>query len=160
MATEMSVRSLPPGQRAVQGFPRFGVDLVHSPPKVPEGMSLEITGDLIRHVSLSPDELSSLPQREVAADLHCVAGWSTLGLTWEGVAFEDLYSLVIEPALAETAHVRYVVFVGLDGFRSIVTLEDALGENVLVADRLDGLPLTPEHGAPRRLVSPDQYGYI
>jgi DMSO/TMAO reductase YedYZ molybdopterin-dependent catalytic subunit len=28
------------------------------------------------------------------------------------------------------------------------------------ADHLDGLPLTPEHGAPVRLVSPRQYGFI
>ena len=52
------------------------------------------------------------------------------------------------------------MFVGYDEYRSIVALEDALADNVLVADRLDGEPLTPEHGAPVRLVSPDQYGFV
>jgi len=160
MATEHTAVSLPPGQRAVQGFPRFGVDLVHPPPRVPSDLSVEVTGDLTRRVTLSPDELSGMPRREVSAGLHCVAGWSAVGLTWEGVAFADCYALVIEPALAATARVEYVVFVGLDGYRSILTLPDALGEQVLLADRLDGLPLTPEHGAPVRLVSPEQYGYI
>jgi len=53
-----------------------------------------------------------------------------------------------------------VVFEGLDGYRSITTLADALGENVLLADRLDGEPLNSKHGAPLRLLSPDQYGYV
>jgi DMSO/TMAO reductase YedYZ molybdopterin-dependent catalytic subunit len=89
-----------------------------------------------------------------------VAGWSALDLTWGGVPFAELYRLVVEPALRDAARVRYVVFVGLDGFRSIVALEDALADNVLVADQLDGRPLPPEHGAPVRLVSPDQYGFV
>lgn len=151
---------LPPGQRAVQGLPRFGVDLSHPPPATPRGMTIEIAGELTRRVSLAPDELTDMPRREVVADLHCVAGWSAIGLKWEGVAFRDIYRLVVEPALTAGALVRFVVFVGMDGYRSIVALEDALADNVLLADHLDGSALTAEHGAPVRLVSPDQYGFI
>lgn len=151
---------LPPGQRAVRGVPRFGVDLTHPPPTYPDDMTIEITGELTRRVSLDPAQLASMPRLEVVAGLHCVAGWSSVGLRWGGVAFTDVYRLVIEPALAAQAHVRYLVFVGLDGYRSIVTLDDALADHVLIADRLDGKPLTPEHGAPERLVSPAQYGFI
>ncbi len=92
--------------------------------------------------------------------MHCVAGWSVVDLAWEGVAFADFYRLRVEPALSAGGQVRFLVFVGLDGFRSIVALEDALAAGVLLADRLDGRPLTSEQGAPVRLVSPDQYGYI
>lgn len=151
---------LPPGQRAVRGFPRFGIDRVSPPPRAPEGMNIEVSGQLARRVSLDLDELTRLPRCEVAADFHCVAGWSALGLRWQGVLFRDVYRLVIEPALAEDARVGYLVFVGLDDYRSIVTLEDVLADDVLLADRLDGEPLPPEHGAPVRLVSPGQYGYI
>src|SRR5216117_139661 len=38
--------------------------------------------------------------------------------------------------------------------------EDALADGVLVADRLDGRPLDGDHGAPARLVSPNQYGLV
>lgn len=151
---------LPPGQRAVHGLPRFGIDLAHPPPEVPEGMTIEIVGELRRHVSLSPIELTDMPRRGEVADLHCVAGWSAVGLRWEGVAFQDIYRLVIEPALVVGARVKYVVFVGVDRYRSIVALEDALADNVLVADHLNGSALTADHGAPMRLVSPDQYGFI
>lgn len=151
---------LPPGQRAVRGFPRFGVDLAHPPPAAPTGMTVDVVGELTRRVSLEPGDLAGLPRRAVTANFHCVAGWSALDLHWEGVAFADLYRLVVEPALAPGARVRHVVFVGLDGYRSIVALEDGLADDVLVADRLDGRPLSPEHGAPVRLVSPRQYGFV
>ena len=151
---------LPPGQRAIQGFPRFGVQQALPPPQPPTDMVIEVTGDLARRVALRPEDLAGLPRRRVDAALHCVAGWSAVGLDWEGVPFADLYRLLIEPALAEGARVRFLVFVGLDGYRSIVTIEDALAEGVLIADRLDGRPLPPEHGAPARLVSPDQYGFV
>jgi DMSO/TMAO reductase YedYZ molybdopterin-dependent catalytic subunit len=123
-------------------------------------MTIDFAGPLTRRVSLAPGDLDELPRREVVADLHCVAGWSAVGLRWEGVAFADVYRLIVEPALLEGALVRYVVFIGLDGYRSIVALADALGENVLFADHLDGDVLTGDHGAPVRLVSPDQYGFI
>ena len=151
---------LPPGQRAVQGFPRFGVELEQPPPVPPTDMVIEITGELTRRVSLRPERPRRPAPTRVDADLHCVAGWSAVGLGWEGVAFADVYRLLIEPALVAGARVRYLVFVGLDGYRSIVAVEDALADDVLIADRLDGQPLTPEHGAPVRLVSPDQYGFV
>ena len=39
-------------------------------------------------------------------------------------------------------------------------LEDALIDDVLLAEHLDGQPLSADHGAPLRLVSPSQYGFI
>ena len=54
----------------------------------------------------------------------------------------------------------HLVFRGLDGFKSVVTIDDALADHVLIAERLDGRPLDGDHGAPARLVSPDQYGYV
>jgi hypothetical protein len=89
-----------------------------------------------------------------------VAGWSALDLHWEGVAFADFFHTVVEPALAPGTSVTHVLFRGLDGYRSVVLLQDALADGVLLADRLDGRPLGADHGAPVRLVSPAQYGYI
>ena len=151
---------LPPGQRPVQGFPRFGVDLTKPPPSVPRDMVIEVCGELTERVGLRPADLADLPRRRVTTALHCVAGWSAVDLDWGGVSFADLYRLSIEPALVEGARIRSLVFVGLDGYRSIVAIEDALADGVLVADQLDGKPLTPDHGAPVRLVSPDQYGFV
>jgi DMSO/TMAO reductase YedYZ molybdopterin-dependent catalytic subunit len=38
-------------------------------------------------------------------------------------------------------------------------MEDALRDNVLIADQLDGEGLSVIHGAPLRLVAPAHYGY-
>ena len=151
---------LPPGQRAVEGFPRFGVDTRRPPPSVATGSVIQVTGEIGHPVTLDAAILEGVPRLDVNADLHCVAGWSAVGLAWEGWAFRDIYDLLIRPALAEDAVVAFFVFVGADGYRSIVAFEDAVAENVLLADRLDGQPLSREHGAPVRLVSPDQYGFI
>ncbi|MFF2088218.1 molybdopterin-dependent oxidoreductase [Nocardia sp. NPDC058176] len=151
---------LPPGQRAIEGFPRFGTHLHHPPPPIPADPVIEIGGAVSEAVTLSMADLGALPRRQVDADFHCVAGWSATDLRWEGTSFAALYRARIEPLLAPGTAISHVVFTGLDDYRSIVLLEDALAEDVLIADRLDGRPLDSDHGAPIRLVSPHQYGFV
>ena len=153
-------RRLPPGQRPVEGFPRFGTHLHRPPPAIPGDPLIEISGAVTAPFAVPASELTRLPRRELTADFHCVAGWSATHLRWEGVPFETFYRTVIEPSLRPGAAVSHVVFAGLDGYRSTVELGDALQPDVLIADRLDGRPLSPDHGAPTRLVSPGQYGFV
>jgi DMSO/TMAO reductase YedYZ molybdopterin-dependent catalytic subunit len=155
----MAEHRLPPGQRAVEGFPRFGTHLDHPPPPVPAHPAIEVAGEVREPFSVPLSELHELPRREVVADFHCVGGWSALDLRWEGVAFETFYRRLVEPALRPGAHVTHVVLAGLDGYRAVAELRDAMGEDVLIADRLDGRPLDGDHGAPARFVSPGQYGF-
>ena len=53
-----------------------------------------------------------------------------------------------------------VIAFGLDGYRSVALIEDALADDVLIAEQLNGRPLDSDHGAPARLVSPSQYGFV
>jgi DMSO/TMAO reductase YedYZ molybdopterin-dependent catalytic subunit len=152
--------TLPPGQRAVDGFPRFGTHLHRPPPAVPAEPVIEITGSVVEPVAVPLAALGGLERRELTADFHCVAGWTATGLRWEGVAFAAFHRRFVEPAVAPGAVVSHLVFAGLDGHRSAVTVEDALAANVLLAERLGGRPLDGDHGAPVRLVSPDQYGFV
>lgn len=162
-ATEAATRRglpLPPGQRYTDGFPRFGTHLHHPPPAVPVEPVISIGGAVEEPFEVPAARLATLPRRQMTADFHCVSGWSAAAVRWEGVAFETLYREVIEPKLQPGVAVTHIVFGGLDGFESLVLLEDALDADVLIADRLDGQPLPPDHGAPVRLVSPKQYGYM
>ena len=152
--------TLPPGQRAVDGFPRFGSHLHRPPPSVPVDPAIEISGAVTKSFALPVAELATLPRRQLTADFHCVAGWSATNLHWDGVAFKAFYRLIIEPLLGPDTSITHVVFGGLDHYRSVVSIEDALAEDVLIADRLDGCPLNGDHGAPARLVSPNQYGFV
>ncbi|WP_053225703.1 molybdopterin-dependent oxidoreductase [Solirubrobacter soli] len=135
---------LPPGQRALDRFPRFGTNQ-GPPPTVPATPVIEIAGATI-------SDLASLPRRTLVADFHCVAGWSARGLRWEGVPLRE----VLDPP-ADATHVRLE---GLDGHWSVMLVEDALQDDVLLADRLDGAPLDAKHGAPVRLVAPAHYGFV
>ncbi len=159
--TERRPAALPPGQHRARGFPRFGTHLHRPPPQIPADPGIEIQGPAVaRPITVAVTSLSQLPRRELTADFHCVSGWSATDLRWEGVAFGVFYRRVIEPALEPGTPVTHLVFRGLDGYRSVVQIDDALSDDVLIADGLDGQPLHPDHGAPVRLVSPDQYGYI
>jgi DMSO/TMAO reductase YedYZ molybdopterin-dependent catalytic subunit len=152
--------TLPPGQRPIDGFPRFGTHLGRPAPPVPAVPVIEIGGAGVEPFALPLGRLATLPRRELTADFHCVAGWSATGLRWEGVAFQAVFRAIIEPSLPPEAAVTHLTFGGLDGHRSVVAVEDALADDVLIAERLDGRPLDGDHGAPARLVSPRQYGYI
>jgi DMSO/TMAO reductase YedYZ molybdopterin-dependent catalytic subunit len=123
---------------------------------------IEITGavDAPFSVPLPLTKLATLPRRELTADFHCVAGWSATDLSWEGVSFEAFYRTVLEPEVKAGASITHVSFGGLDGYQSVALIEDALADDVLIAERLNGLPLGGDHGAPARLVSPSQYGFV
>lgn len=156
----MAQTRLPPGQRATTGFPRFGTHLHHAAPTVPDAPAIEIRGVGVESFSVSLERLADLERREQLSDFHCVAGWSAVGLRWEGVPFASFWREVVEPALATETMVTHLGFVGLDGYRTFACLEDAMADDVLIADRLEGRPLGADHGAPVRLVSPSQYGFM
>jgi len=121
---------------------------------------MQIGGAVTEQFVVRLSELAALPRREVTADFHCVAGWSATDLHWEGVAFATFYRTIIEPLVPPDTPVTHVVFEGLDRYRSIVAIEDALADDVLIAEHVNGRPLEPDHGAPARLVSPNQYGFV
>jgi len=152
--------SLPPGQRLIDGYPRFGADISSPPPKVPTDPVIQICGAVPAAFEVSLTALATMPRTECTADFHCVAGWSARGLRWAGVSFATVYRTLIQPALRPDASITHLVFCGLDGWRSVVTIEDALADDVLIADSLNGRLLDADHGAPARLVSPQQYGYL
>ena len=62
--------------------------------------------------------------------------------------FRTFYETLVEPRLLPRRSPTHLVFGGLDRYRSVVEIDDALAPDVLLADRLDGEPLTPAHGAP------------
>jgi DMSO/TMAO reductase YedYZ molybdopterin-dependent catalytic subunit len=144
---------LPPGQAEISTYPRFATNYL-SDPVTTGSPTIEISGGGVGTVRLDAAVLSRLPRREVVADFHCVAGWTARDLGWEGVLVRDLYEL-----LSPHPQVTHLRVCGRDGFRGVLALDDALRDDVLIADRLDGEPLPVEHGGPWRIVSPSQYGY-
>ncbi|HJZ87713.1 MAG TPA: molybdopterin-dependent oxidoreductase [Polyangia bacterium] len=151
---------LPPGQRELDEFPRFGVHFSQPAPVVDDRKIVRIGGPAATEpFVLRVEEALSVHRVDHVADFHCVAGWTFRGLTWGGVPMRAFYETVIVPRARPHQPVRWLRFTGADGYSSVLMLEDALADDVLLADRLNSEPLSDDHGAPLRLVSPSQYGY-
>ncbi len=148
---------LPPGQHRRADFPRFGLDAyAHRIPE-PAPLRLEVDGQLARPVVADVAALAGVPRVEQVSDLHCVTTWSATGLRWAGWRFCDVWEALIAPHL--TGEAQWLLFGSADGFRTRLPLDDALGDDVLLADTLDGEPLPLIHGGPLRFVAPAHYGY-
>jgi hypothetical protein len=115
----------------------------------------------------SLDDVKALPRVEMTTELRCIEGWSEV-VYWAGARLFDLASVtglasrsgrpadpignagdLLGYAALETPDGSY--YVGLD-------MASALHPQTLLCYEMDGRPLTPEHGAPLRLVIPVKYG--
>jgi DMSO/TMAO reductase YedYZ molybdopterin-dependent catalytic subunit len=153
------MKALPPGQRERRDFPRFGIDKFATRfPKDAQTAVLQISGEVTTPLLLD-NPLVGLPRVEQISDFHCVTTWSKRGLRWGGVRFSVFYEHVLLPRARPDLKATVFIVGAQDGARTTLLLEDLLAEDVLLADTLDGQPLTVEHGAPLRLVAPSQYGY-
>ncbi len=151
---------LPPGQYAIDHFPRFGLTKYakkYSSQTAP--LSLLISGDVENQLRLTEHDLDKLTRTEQISDFHCVTTWTRQNLLWGGFRFRDFYQEIIQPEARPSDEVAYVIFRCQDGFRSILPLADLLADDVMLADRLAGEMLPAKHGAPLRLVTPAHYGY-
>lgn len=150
---------LPPGQREIPSFPRFGLTrfAYRFPPKTTRP-ALDVTGEVANDLHLA-DALAGLPRVEHRSDFHCVTTWSRRALRWGGVRFVDFYEQVVVPRVCPSPTATLVALRGHDGARTALLLADLLAPDVLLADQLDGRPLGVDHGAPLRLIAPQHYGY-
>ncbi len=149
-------KTLPPGQKAWDSFPRFGLpQYANRFPKEIDHIRFSIGGDL-DEFEIS-DQLDALPRIHQVSDFHCVTTWSTLNLNWSGYRFSDFFNTLVLPKLS--SEITFVILKAQDGYKTSLPLTDLMQENVLLADQLDHRPLTLEHGAPIRIVAPDHYGY-
>lgn len=143
---------LPPHQVETKKFPVLHVGVV--PEFDPAAWDFEVMGLAENHLHLSFEEFGRLPRSDVTSDFHCVTRWSRLDNRWEGVKFKDL-AAVVKP----TDRAKFVTIICEGGYTTSLPLAELLDDDVILADKLDGIPLAPEHGWPLRLVVPKKYGY-
>lgn len=147
-------RVLPPGQKLSESLrakhygrvPRMHLDT----------WTLSLTGATASGSTsvLTLEEVRALPRTTVRGDLHCASKWSVPDLSWGGVLVRTLLDLV--PPAPDVTHV--LAFAEY-GYSATLRIEDVASPRAVVADELDGEPLTPELGYPLRLVVPHLYGF-
>ena len=151
--------ALPPGQREIKNFPRFGLTpFAVRFPTTFDTANIQIDGDVTTPIEVGI-ELKQIARVEQCSDFHCVTTWTSKALHWSGIRFSDFYRQIVVPLAGPSPDATFVVLRGQDGARSSLPLEDLLAPDVLLADRLNGQPLSIAHGAPLRLVAPAHYGY-
>jgi DMSO/TMAO reductase YedYZ molybdopterin-dependent catalytic subunit len=144
----------------------------------PGSWRLSVDGLVGHPLSLDLATLRSLPSRTVRMTMECAGNgrarfeprpvsqpWlmeAVATAEWTGVPLRDLLSSAhTNPAAVE------VVFTGADhgiergveqDYQRSLTVAEAAEADVLLAYEMNGAPLTPQHGAPLRLVVPGWYG--
>ncbi|MEU1150537.1 molybdopterin-dependent oxidoreductase [Streptomyces sp. NPDC005863] len=109
-------------------------------------------------VRLSRAELLELPLHDSALPIACVEGWSTSDQRWRGVRLRDLAALVgyDEPpdVLVESLQRR-------GAFRRAALRANQVADaRSLLALRVNGADLTPDHGYPARIIVPAAPGVL
>jgi DMSO/TMAO reductase YedYZ molybdopterin-dependent catalytic subunit len=103
-------------------------------------------------------ELLAMPQREASLPIACVEGWSTSDQRWRGVRLRELAALVGEEdptdVLVESLQ-RHGSF-----RRSALRANQVADPRSLLALRVNGADLTPDHGYPARVIVPAAPGVL
>ena len=97
--------------------------------------------------AFTPTQLLALPHTEVVAPLDCTSGWASTR-RWGGVSLASLTG----------AADRRVRVTSVTGHSATFAPDEVT--SLLLATHVDGVTLTPEHGAPVRLVAPRHRGFM
>ena len=138
---------LPPGQALTNKFPVLHYGAV--PRYDLTKWDFRISGEVEEPRTLSWDEFSKLPTRQVTMDIHCVTRWSKFDTLWEGVWLPDLIEQGIVK-LKPTA--KYVIEHCEYGFTTNLDIEHFMKPTTLLATKFNGQPIEPDHGFPLRVI--------
>lgn len=104
-------------------------------------------------LSLSLDQLADYPRSKKLVTLYCVDGWDVTAL-WGGIRLRDL---LLEAQVAGAANT--VIFHAQDGYTTSLPLSFVLDNDLIIADRINEIPLPTDQGWPFQLVAEDRWGY-
>jgi hypothetical protein len=101
------------------------------------------------------DDLRAMPQTTASLPIACVEGWSA-GATWTGVPVRDLLTRAGAPTRSDVT-VRSLQKAGGERY-SYLSPDFTDHPHTLLALRLNGEPLSLDHGFPCRLIAPNRPG--
>ena len=134
-----------PGFHIRSANPFLGVDTA--------AWGLSVGGMVKNPVGLGYEDLFGLKMFSQVSRLKCVECWSAKA-RWEGFKFEELVKKVQPDPSA-----KFVYLQSADSYYESFLVEELLRPRVLFVLRMNGKPLSRDHGFPLRLIAPFKYGY-
>lgn len=136
----------------------FYITSYRSPPTIRlNDWSLSIKGLVERPITLTYEQLTAQPVVKQIVTLECVgntvAGEFISTAEWEGISVKTL----LEEAGA-SADAYDLVFRAADGYSDSIRIDRAMAGDVMIAHRMNGVPLPQSHGFPARAIVPGHYG--
>ena len=118
----------------------------------PSDYRLTVDGDVVNPLQLTLEELAAMPHVERTVPIRCVEWWSAI-VSWEGISLSYLLNQAGAPANFDHVTVESVL-----GYSSTLSQTVVANPNTMIAFKAGGVPLTPDHGYPARLVLPAAHG--
>jgi len=120
----------------------------------PTTYHLVIDGLVNKQLNYTYDEVIGNHQTyQKVVTIYCVEGWHAK-ILWEGILVKDL----LDEAGVQT-NATVVIFHASDGYTTALPLDYLSSNNILIANRMNGVKLTPQIGFPFMLISESKYGY-
>jgi DMSO/TMAO reductase YedYZ molybdopterin-dependent catalytic subunit len=119
----------------------------------PATYRLEIAGLVATPLSLTLDQVIDRTLYRKVVTLHCVEGWDAT-ILWEGVKVKDLLTAAGYDPKAST-----LIFTAHDGYTTSHPLAYVTGNDILLAYKMNDVPVPQERGFPFVLVAEDKWGY-
>ncbi len=145
---------VPPGQSVTTTF--YTLTAEQAPSVDLEKFTFRFWGEVREPVEITWQQLTAVRHAAVAADFHCVTGWSMLGTQWGGARVQD----VLQEAHVELMpSARFVMVHCTTEYTTNLPLEALLADDTMLVWEWNGLPLTIPHGGPLRLLVPSLYAW-
>lgn len=122
-----------------------------------EKWQLKITGALTHPLTLNFQDILRSPQEDFYLTMECIgnpAGGNLIGnAQWTGTPLLPfLQKAGIKPSAVEFA------MKGADWYETTLPVKEVMRPDVRLVHRMNGEPLTPEHGYPVRILIPGHFG--
>lgn len=126
------------------------------PAQLTDAWVLLVDGMAMKPLTFNFAEIMTFPTVEVPCTLACIGnrpgGDKIANAVWSGVRLNDLLAEV-----GVSSEARYAEITSADGYRTTLALRQL--ETALLAISINRMPLSPNEGAPARLIAPGLYGY-
>jgi DMSO/TMAO reductase YedYZ molybdopterin-dependent catalytic subunit len=141
--------------QALSSVNDFRENSIKGPPDVDiQNYRLKISGLVANPREYKYDEvITNHAAYKKVVKMNCVEGWGVT-LLWEGVLLKDLLA---EAGMKPEA--KIVIFHSVDGYTTSLPVEYFTGNDILLAYKMNEVPIPPVRGFPFMVVAENKWGY-